>query len=175
MFEWVKLTPKDMAKAYEIGHDVIKKKMKNNHTGNNELSKYAGYVGQLASMKYLNAKNIDDFEYDLNWKGQRIEVKTKVRNCLPQPNYKCCVYASNADQLCDVYVFCQAMRNPQNKNKLMHGAYLLGWISRKDYNDRFYFMQSGEPDEYDDGYKSNADCYKINICDLNAMNILNEA
>ena len=69
---WQKLTTHEMAFAYETGKEVIQAKMKNNHTGNNELSKYAGYVGQVAAMKYLKAVNIDNYEYDLERNGKRI-------------------------------------------------------------------------------------------------------
>jgi hypothetical protein len=169
---WQILTEKEMALAYDIGREVIEKDMANNHTGNNRLSKYAGYVGQIAAMKFYNALNVDDYEYDLSHNGQRLEVKTKVRSVLPNAGFSCCVYASNAEQLCDAYVFCQAMRNPDDKTKLLHGAYILGWVSREDYERRFYYVAKGD---FDDDREEPADCFKIRIGELNAPQKLNEA
>jgi len=167
---WQKLTTHEMAFAYETGKEVIQAKMKNNHTGNNELSKYAGYVGQVAAMKYLKAVNIDNYEYDLERNGKRIEVKTKVRNRLPDPNFAACVYASNADQLCDVYLFMQVMKRADNPKKLMHGAYLLGWIDRDLYNERFYQVRKGDKDgKY---YTEPADAFKIELRDLRPIDEL---
>jgi hypothetical protein len=169
MFEYVKLTPDEMALAYEIGKDVIKTEMKNNHTGNNKLSKYAGYVGQVAAMKYLKAVNIDDYQYDLERNGKRIEVKTKVRKVLPQEDFAACVYASNADQLCDVYVFVQVMKKWDDPKKLVHGAYILGWIDRERYNDCFYQVKKGD---LDGDYVEPADAYKIRLGDLRPIDEL---
>ena len=163
MFEYVKLTPDEMALAYEIGKDVIESEMKNNHTGNNKLSKYAGYVGQVAAMKYLKAVNVDDYEYDLERNGKRIEVKTKVRKVLPHEDFAACVYASNADQLCDLYVFVQVLKQWENPKKLAHGAYILGWINRERYNDCFYQVKKGD---FDGDYEEPADAYKIRLGDL---------
>ena len=169
MFEYVKLTPDEMALAYEIGKDVIETEMKNNHTGNNKLSKYAGYVGQVAAMKYLKAVNIDDYQYDLERNGKRIEVKTKVRKVLPQEDFAACVYASNADQLCDVYVFVQAIKKWDDPKKLVHGAYILGWIDRERYNDCFYQVKKGD---LDGDYVEPADAYKIRLGDLRPIDEL---
>jgi len=163
MFEYVKLTPDEMALAYEIGKDVIETEMKNNHTGNNKLSKYAGYVGQVAAMKYLEAVNVDDYEYDLERNGKRIEVKTKVRKVLPHEDFAACVYVSNADQLCDLYVFVQVLKQWENPKKLAHGAYILGWINRERYNDCFYQVKKGD---FDGDYEEPADAYKIRLGDL---------
>jgi hypothetical protein len=169
MFEYVKLTPDEMALAYEVGKDVIETEMKNNHTGNNKLSKYAGYVGQVAAMKYLKAVNVDDYQYDLERNGKRIEVKTKVRKVLPQEDFAACVYASNADQLCDVYVFVQAMKKWDDPKKLVHGAYILGWIDRERYNDCFYQVKKGD---LDGDYVEPADAYKIRLGDLRPIDEL---
>ena len=169
MFEYVKLTPDEMALAYEVGKDVIETEMKNNHTGNNKLSKYAGYVGQVAAMKYLKAVNVDDYQYDLERNGKRIEVKTKVRKVLPQEDFAACVYASNADQLCDVYVFVQAMKKWDDPRKLVHGAYILGWIDRERYNDCFYQVKKGD---LDGDYVEPADAYKIRLGDLRPIDEL---
>jgi len=169
MFEYVKLTPDEMALAYEVGKDVIETEMKNNHTGNNKLSKYAGYVGQVAALKYLKAVNVDDYQYDLERNGKRIEVKTKVRKVLPQEDFAACVYASNADQLCDVYVFVQAMKKWDDPSKLVHGAYILGWIDRERYNDCFYQVKKGD---LDGDYVEPADAYKIRLGDLRPIDEL---
>ena len=169
MFEYVELTPDEMALAYAIGKDVIETEMKNNHTGNNKLSKYAGYVGQVAAMKYLKAVNVDDYQYDLERNGKRIEVKTKVRKVLPHEDFAACVYASNADQLCDVYVFVQAMKKWDDPSKLVHGAYILGWIDRERYNDCFYQVKKGD---LDGDYVEPADAYKIRLGDLRPIDEL---
>lgn len=166
---WVALNPSEMELAYDIGKEVIETEMNNNHTGNNKRSKFAGYVGQVAAMKHLSAVNVDDYEYDLEWRGKRIEVKTKVRGRLPERNYVGCVYATNADQLCDVYVFAQVMKRADNPQKLVHGAYLCGWIDRERYNETFYQVRQGELDGY---YEEPADAFKIEYGDLRPMSEL---
>ena len=166
---WVKLTPEEMALAYEIGKDVIETEMKDNHTGNNKLSKFAGYVGQVAAMKHLKAVNIDDYEYDLEWCGKRIEVKSKICSSIPQANYSATVYASNADQMCDVYLFTRVLRNAFDEDKLEHGAYLLGWIDRDNYDNRFHQVKQGDDD---DGYEEPADAFKIQLDQLRAIDEL---
>lgn len=158
-----------MELAYELGKEVIETDMKNNHTGNNKLSKFAGYVGQVAAMKHLSAVNVDDYEYDLEWRGKRIEVKTKVRSRLPKPDFVGCVYATNADQLCDVYVFAQVMKRADNPKKLDHGAYVLGWIDRERYNNRFYQVKRGD---WDGDYEEPADAFKIELGDLRPISEL---
>ena len=78
-------------------------------------------------------------------------------------DFAACVYASNADQLCDVYVFVQAMKKWDDPRKLVHGAYILGWIDRERYNDCFYQVKKGD---LDGDYVEPADAYKIRLGDL---------
>ena len=166
---WVALSPIEMELAYELGKEVIETEMKNNHTGNNKTSKFAGFVTQVAAMKHLSAVNVDDYEYDLEWRGKRIEVKTKIRGVLPEPHYAGCVYATNADQLCDVYLFGQVMKRPDNPKKLVHGAYLCGWIDRERYNETFYQVKRGD---LDGKYEEASDAFKIEYRDLRPISEL---
>jgi hypothetical protein len=68
--------------------------------------------------------------------------------------------------MCDVYLFTRVLRNPFDEDKLEHGAYLLGWIDRDNYDNRFHQVKQGDDD---DGYEEPADAFKIQLDQLRAI------
>lgn len=76
---------------------------------NNSITKgrgnLAGRVGELAFARYLGVVLLDMKDYDLTYKGEKLEVKTKRRTATPLPHYDVSIPATSAHQRPDRYVF----------------------------------------------------------------------
>jgi len=76
---------------------------------NNSITKgrgnLAGRVGELAFARYLGVVLLDMKDYDLTYKGEKLEVKTKRRTATPLPHYDVSIPATSTHQRPDRYVF----------------------------------------------------------------------
>ena len=76
---------------------------------NNSITKgggnLAGRLGELALANHLGVCVEDHKDYDMIYKGEKIEVKTKRRTVPPQYSYDVSVAATSAHQKPDRYAF----------------------------------------------------------------------
>ena len=101
----------------------------------NKIGKRAyltGAVGEIVVGDYLGTtphvyKSFNEmYDYDINHKGIKIEVKTKLINNPPKPFYDCTIFEYSKKQKCDQYWFVNVMKD-------MGSAYILGYIAKDDF------------------------------------------
>ena len=133
---WIELTNQEMGKAYELANE-LPEVMKYNRSGNTQINKMAGRMGEIAWAKYLKAQHVDDFEYDLVHNGKRIEVKTMVRTVAPRLNFSFRIAIHEHVQDCDLYAFASVETyditvNGEKRTKFKKGVHLCGWVTKEE-------------------------------------------
>lgn len=120
-----------------------------------------GALGEVVVKDYFaGAQIVGDYDFDIILEGFKIDVKTKRANYPPHPDHLCSVAAANIRQKCDFYFFVRVLENLQT-------AYLLGYLSKKDFYTKAAFNLKGEQDETSrHGWTFKADCFNIAIKDL---------
>ena len=88
-------------------------------------------------------------------------MKTKRTTVTPKQNYFCSVSAFNTRQDCDFYFFVRIL---EDKTK----AFLLGYISKKDFYNTSTYKNKGDLDT--NGFVFKDDCYNIEISKLHKFN-----
>ena len=94
-------------RARKISNPTLK--FKQNKIG--ESAYLTGAVGEIVVGDYLKTtphvyKSFQEmYDYDINYKGIRIEVKTKMVNKPPKPFYDCTIFGYSKKQKCDQYWF----------------------------------------------------------------------
>ena len=109
--------------------------------GSEKKRTIVGYIGEEMVMDFLKIKsNDDEFDYDLKYKGQRLEVKTISCKFKPYPHYLCTVNSHNLKgvhkQSADYYVFLRILNN-QSK------GWLLGFIPCEEFFQKGNFIEKG--------------------------------
>lgn len=90
-----------------------------------------GFLGELIVSKYLNIPTSNSYDYDLiiPSTGIKADIKTKISDFFPKPDYDCPISAFNTRQKCDVYIFCRV-------NKKMEGGLILGYLPKEEYYEK---------------------------------------
>jgi hypothetical protein len=128
----------------------------------NGAGNVAGAIGEMVVAAYTGARIDDEYEYDLMLPdGSRVDVKTKRTTVPPDPSFECSIAAFNTSQLTDAYCFVRVMNG-------LSAAYILGWISKRDYFDRATFRREGDVDP-DNNFVFKADCYNLRVSDLHPI------
>jgi hypothetical protein len=121
---------------------------------------FAGCLGEIALNDFLRSDNdsdsaiIGDYQYDIIYKGNKVEVKTKRTTVPPKSNYEASVTAVNVKQACDFYFFMRA--DERNWGRV----WLCGVVTRQGFKDKSIFHKKGELDP-DNNYTFKQDCYNI--------------
>lgn len=115
-----------------------------------------GFLGEQIVCDYLGVQSQNTYDYDLVFKGVRIDVKTKECTSPPKPFYECSVAAFNTRQACDVYVFVRICGNT---------GWILGWRGKEEYFQMAKFLQKGQIDP-SNNFRVKADCYNLKISEL---------
>jgi hypothetical protein len=100
-----------------------------------------GYIGEQAVATYLDAGDPeDDYEFDFDYFGHKLEVKTIVCTSEPRPHYLCTVNSCDLDgvrkQHADWYVFVRVLKNHS-------AAWIVGTIRCEDFFARGRFVPKG--------------------------------
>jgi len=100
-----------------------------------------GYLGEQMVMKFLNiTKDDDDFEFDLTFKNNKIEVKTISCKFKPPKHFLCTVNSYDLSgvhqQEADYYIFCRILNEKSC-------GWILGYISCKEFFKNGTFVQKG--------------------------------
>jgi hypothetical protein len=114
-----------------------------------ELSKFGseksrtifGYLGEEIIKDFLGIKTIaDSYNYDMEYKGYKLEIKTISCKFKPLPHYLCTVNSHNINgihkQDADYYIFTRII-NDQSK------AWILGYMKCKEFFEKGSFVKMG--------------------------------
>jgi hypothetical protein len=107
-----------------------------------ERAYLTGAVGEIVVGDYLKTtphvyKSFQEmYDYDINYKGTRIEVKTKLVNKTPKPFYDCTIFEYSKKQKCDQYWFVNIIKD-------MTHAYIMGYINKDDFFRNAEFCRAG--------------------------------
>lgn len=118
----------------------------------------AGFVGEAVLAEYLGCPSVGEFDYDLSYRGRRIEVKTKRTRTIPAPHYECSVPLLNDCQQCDYYAFARVSYD-------LGTAWILGFLPRNIYFQNAELRQKGDYDPRNDHWVLSS-CYNVSIKQL---------
>lgn len=127
----------------------------------------AGFLGEEALLAYLGteASPVNTRNYDVIFRGWKIDAKTKRRKSAPREDYDCSVAAYNTGQKCDIYVFASVTYDC----KMVH---LCGWMPHDEYYEHATAMEEGQQDSNivnGKKYEFHADCYNMKYFQLKRM------
>ena len=152
----IEITEKQQQEA-EVFYDF---KCLNNSITKGQSNIY-GALGEIVVRDELSktctVKSKATYDYDMIIKGAKIDVKTKKVNSFPQGHYLCSIASFNITQKCDYYFFVRIMED-------MSLAYLLGYLSKKDFFKKALLYKKGDQDI--NGFVFKADNYSVEINEL---------
>jgi len=132
---------------------------------------WAGFLAEEALASYLDA-NIDadsSYDYDLLYKGIRIEVKTKRRTVIPKGHYEVSINETSLHQDPDLYVFMQVQFSHTScRIDSLVGLWVLGIKTPKDFFQTARFVPKGEYD-YRNNFTNKANMYNLEIQYLDSL------
>ncbi len=126
----------------------------------NGRSNIYGALGEVVVMDYYSHLDVDTestYDYDMIIDGHKVDVKTKHTTVVPRDFYLCSVSDWNTTQACDFYFFVRVMKD-------MSRAFLLGYMSPKQFYRDAFWKNKGELDV--NGFDFKSDGYHIKISDL---------
>ena len=127
---------------------------------------FAGRLGELALAKHLNVLRVqDDYWYDLIYKGQTVEVKTKRRTADPAMFYDVSVAKTSTHQQPDRYAFISITGEWGWDGRKVKNVWLCGFMDRDEFFDKARLMRKGKVDK-SNGFKTHADMYNLEIGEL---------
>jgi hypothetical protein len=125
----------------------------------------AGFLGEAAAARFLGADIVHTHDYDLEYNGMTIDVKTKrTTREFVNRGFEASIAAINNRQKCDAYVFVRV-------NIERRVAWLCGWKGKLDYFIDARFVAAGSMDG-SNGWRASADCLNMKYSDLNDMETL---
>ena len=136
---------------------------------NNSITKgsgnIAGFIGEEVANSIIqgDVQNTYDFDILQATKSGSIKYDVKTKRCTspPKPFYECSVAAYNTKQKCDRYIFVRI----EWVNGKWGKAWVLGWLSHKEYFNKAEKLNRGEIDR-SNGFMVKADCYNVPISEL---------
>jgi|TARA_R100001443_G_scaffold116619_1_gene137612 hypothetical protein len=126
------------------------------------MGRMTGCLGEIAVKTFLPRSRFVGnkiYDYDITYKKQKIEVKSKSCGGIPKPEYNAFVNCKeNFEFKNDFFFFTRVKRD-------FSFVYIVGWIPTKTFLKESSFVKRGESDDSGFVYKSSGRC--INISDLN--------
>ena len=95
-----------------------------------------GTLFEVMIQKFTGCDYIGDYNYDLFYKGKRLEAKVKPCRKMPTIDYACTVYTFNDKQDTDWYVFGRILRD-------MSKGWILGYIEKDLFFKKCHFTPEG--------------------------------
>ena len=139
---------------------------------NNSITKgggnLAGRLGELALANYLGVCVEDHKDYDMIYKGEKIEVKTKRRTVPPQYSYDVSVAATSTHQKPDRYAFISIEFEGKTATGFYHkvkSIWLVGDMAADKYFKLATEWNRGDEDE-SNGFVTLVDMFNMRIGDL---------
>ena len=139
---------------------------------NNSITKgggnLAGRLGELALANHLGVCVEDHKDYDMIYKGEKIEVKTKRRTVPPQYSYDVSVAATSTHQKPDRYAFISIEFEGKTATGFYHkvkSIWLVGDMAADKYFKLATEWNRGDEDE-SNGFVTLVDMFNMRIGDL---------
>jgi len=164
----VDITPEMITQANVHSEEVASIKSNDRHSLRKGEGTLIGSIGELAIKQvypYWNHSNT--FDYDFEYDGIKIDIKTKDRTVPPRLNYEASISNYNITQKCDVYMFVSVLRN-KSKNNLFEKAYIMGLYMKEDYMRDATFLKKGSIDP-SNNWKVGCDCYNLEYSRLETI------
>ena len=126
-----------------------------NGSYHHDKGKSWGYLGEeiVLACLGLEATLVDSRNFDIEFKGRKIDVKTKTRSMPPLPHWDAMILASSMHQEVDWYFFVQliAPKNLKDKSKkeilnilsTLKTGYVIGCIQKKKYLEAAMLNKTG--------------------------------
>jgi len=146
----------------------------------NGAGNLAGRLGEIALANHLGVELADEKDYDMIYKGEKIEVKTKRRTVPPKGFYDVSVAKTSTHQQPDRYVFISmefgefgyygkpalgTIRRGGKWYKNPKNIWLCGDMSARDYFQRAKLWRKGTKDD-SNGFMTLVDMYNMRIDQL---------
>jgi len=135
----------------------------------------AGRLGELALAEYLGVDLADEKDYDMIYKGEKIEVKTKRRTVKPAGYFDVSIAETSRHQAPDRYVFLSIeyggvdrSGGTGKKNKRYNGLksiWLCGDILASEFFEKGRFLRKGTEDG-NNKFRVLRDMYNLQISQL---------
>jgi hypothetical protein len=133
-----------------------------NNSIRNGNGNIVGVLGELAVLKHFKeATKVKSYEYDVEYQGKKIEVKSQQRKVIPTESYDVNVSNYNPNQTADYYFFTSVTF----RNNCFESVYLLGYYPKNEYIKTARLIKKGEVD-LTNNWICSADCYSMQIKDL---------
>ena len=127
-----------------------------------------GSIGEVIFCKVMGGVPVspdNPYNYDVKVGNRTYDVKSKECTSPPRMDYFASVAAANIRQECDCYCF---MRVLKPKGGTYERAWVMGFLSKKEFFEKAIFYREGELDPSSTfGWRFKADCYNIKYSDLN--------
>jgi len=112
---------------------TIKNNLKFGYDGERILR---GYIGEIIIGDYLvGSERVNEYDYDLLYKGLKLEVKTVTRASKPELSYDFSI-TSRVKQNADYYMCVWLLKD-------LSAAYMLGYIKCDNFNDESELITAG--------------------------------
>lgn len=118
-----------------------------------------GFIGEIIVSEYLGVDLNNTYDYDLVYMNVKCDVKTKECTSPPKINYDCSIASYNTKQKCDAYIFVRVCG---------YKAWILGWLSKKEYFEKSIFLRKGQKDP-SNNFTVKANCYNVKIEKLRSI------
>lgn len=138
----IRITSEDLEEAKGLsevfGCNNSYSMFKDNEAKSKEVN-LTGMLGEVLFQKlFPNAIRSNNINYDFILNGHTIDVKSKIVNSVPQPDFVASVFKySYEKQKNDYYVFMRI-------DKSLKVGYYLGMIGKKDFLDKAVLFRKGE-------------------------------
>lgn len=156
----------------ECWNYLSKNNMGNRHSANgNKEQQFVGLIGEVLTKSIFGLKheykNGFDGGFDLEYKGNKIDIKTMGRTVNMKPYFVHNFIGFQKHFNCDIYIF-------NSLNKKTNNLEVCGWVTKDELINKSYFYKKGEIRNRDNGtfFKMKTDTYEIENRLLNKINLL---
>jgi hypothetical protein len=137
----INITKELIEKAQQRANKINFNRQELNKFGSEKDRTIFGYLGEEIVAQHLKIKNnIDDYEFDLFYKGYKLEIKTISCKFKPPSHFLCTVNSHDLNgthkQKADFYIFTRILND---KSK----GWILGYIKCDDFFKKGNFINKG--------------------------------
>ena len=129
------VTPSLLEQATEMARTVPRLRLSQTEGRYN----IAAALSELAAAQFLKIPIEGNLQFDLHYKGKRVDVKSATSNVVPNYTYNGCIPVVNSHQETDYYLFTRVLR----RNEKLTAVYLMAYMRRDGYYAKAHFLRAG--------------------------------
>jgi len=129
------VTPSLLEQATEMARTVPRLKLSQTENRYN----IPAALSELVAAQFLQIPIEGNFQFDLNYRGKRIDVKSATSAVVPNYTYNGCVPVVNSHQETDYYLFTRVLR----RNEKPAAVYLMAYMRRDGYYAKAHYIRAG--------------------------------